>query len=890
MRVAQGGTVTAGVNFFSTDAAANIGNAAGGTGLVTVSDFTSLVSINGQLNVGNSGTGTLVVQNGGTVTTGNLTASPNAGISIGRSSGGSGNVVVSGTASLLSNFGRFSVGGSDNGTTGGVGSLLIEAGGHVVTSRPVVSNATPSMSIGAAPGSSGSSVVVTGQSSNLAVTGNLIVALNADASLSVLAGARVQADQIVAGTNNGTADVAPTNPNPVVANILLDGAGGAFTTSLSAASITIGDKGAGYVAIRNGAQLTAGSIGTLGTIVIGAQTGADGFIDVTGANSSISADNIVIGGAGRGRVALGAGSTMYGTFTGGGITVGSTGVISMLGGTINPGTTLVLNGRVQGSGLIQTGIANNGIVIAQNGNLAVGGFTGSGRVEIDNAGTLTLSNGFIGSTPLQFDTNNGKLVIGTAGALANGHVSGFRVGDAIDVQAAFPGSNAVVDGVRLTGNTVHLLSGLVEASSFSISGSFQGLYLTPDGSGGTMLQALNSRPLSQSLTLSTDFNNDGMGDLIWQNDDGTPIQWIMNGLTPTAYSNFSSPGPNWHLLLTGDFNGDQQSDMLWRADDGKLEMWFMNGTNLADAAGYNSPGANWNPVLTGDFNGDGISDILAQSDSGDVQIWEMIGSTKLATAVSLGNMAGWRAVATGDFNGDRQSDIVWQDSSGNVRISLMDNGGIASTANLTSPGAAWHVVSSGDFNGDGKSDLLWQNENGDGAIWLMNGPNLMSSATISTLGSAWHIVGTNDVNHDGKSDILWQNDGGTAVVWEMDGFNNNNSAGYGPFGPSPQSFHLLGENGMRFINANGTGTITGTVAPENFDMKSFAAGAHTIANFNPAQDIISFSAGAFANVSAIEAAATTVGGGISIDLGGGSSLLIAGHVKDDLSVFDFHIG
>ena len=33
---------------------------------------------------------------------------------------------------------------------------------------------------------------------------------------------------------------------------------------------------------------------------------------------------------------------------------------------------------------------------------------------------------------------------------------------------------------------------------------------------------------------SSDFNGDNRSDILWQNSDGTPAVWLMDGLTPTA--------------------------------------------------------------------------------------------------------------------------------------------------------------------------------------------------------------------------------------------------------------------------------------------------------------------------------------------------------------------
>ena len=127
-----------------------------------------------------------------------------------------------------------------------------------------------------------------------------------------------------------------------------------------------------------------------------------------------------------------------------------------------------------------------------------------------------------------------------------------------------------------------------------------------------------------------DFNGDGKSDILWQNSDGTPAIWLMNGtnvLSGGAAGSFN-PGPSWQIKGTGDFNGDGKSDILWQNSDGTPAIWLMNGINAVagGAVGPFNPGPSWQVKGTGDFNGDGKSDILWQSDDGTPAIWLMDGT------------------------------------------------------------------------------------------------------------------------------------------------------------------------------------------------------------------------------------------------------------------------
>ena len=77
-----------------------------------------------------------------------------------------------------------------------------------------------------------------------------------------------------------------------------------------------------------------------------------------------------------------------------------------------------------------------------------------------------------------------------------------------------------------------------------------------------------------------DFNGDGKADILWQNDDGTPAIWLMNGTSFIGGGGLANPGPSWHVAGTGDFNGDGKADILWQNDDGTPAIWLMNGTSI----------------------------------------------------------------------------------------------------------------------------------------------------------------------------------------------------------------------------------------------------------------------------------------------------------------------
>jgi hypothetical protein len=291
-----------------------------------------------------------------------------------------------------------------------------------------------------------------------------------------------------------------------------------------------------------------------------------------------------------------------------------------------------------------------------------------------------------------------------------------------------------------------------------------------------------------------DFNADGHGDFLWQNANGTPAVWLMDGTNVAGYgATLANPGPAWHEKAAADFNGDGKADILWQNDNGTPAVWLMDGTNVAASGpALANPGPAWHATAAADFNGDGKADILLQNDNGTPAVWLMDGTNVAAYGPWLTNPGPtWHEKAAADFNGDGKADILWQNDNGAAEVWLMDGTGVAASGPaLANPGPAWHATAAADFNGDGKADILWQNDNGTPAVWLMDGTNVAAYGTpLANPGPSWHATAAADFNDDGKADILWQNDNGTPAVWLMDG---TSVSAFGPALANPGSdWHII---------------------------------------------------------------------------------------------------
>lgn len=292
----------------------------------------------------------------------------------------------------------------------------------------------------------------------------------------------------------------------------------------------------------------------------------------------------------------------------------------------------------------------------------------------------------------------------------------------------------------------------------------------------------------------TDFNGDGINDILWRNDAGDFSNWL--GTQSGAFvgndgNAFMHVSTDWKVVGTGDFNGDGIDDVLWR----NTSTWAFTDWLGTPAGGYvvndanalvTTVGSDWKVVGIGDFNGDGMSDILWRNNSGQLSDW--LGRPNGSFAPNDTNalqMIGtdWKVAGTGDFNGDHRDDIVWRNDSGEFSEWLgqtnggfVSNGGIAGAQVITD----WKIAGVADFNGDGRSDVLWRKtSNGQIANWLANPngsftDNASNSSYMPDL--SWSVVAVNDYNGDGYGDILWRKSDGALSDWlgtSVGAFTNN---------------------------------------------------------------------------------------------------------------------
>ena len=348
--------------------------------------------------VGNSGTGTLNIINGGSLT--------NAEARIGNATGSNGTATVDGTdpngnASTWTSSGNLSVGYS------GDGSLSIANGGIVTNDWGYIGLSTGTTN----------SVTVDGAGSTWTNTGHLYVGQLGQGSLSVTNGGTVTS---ILGRVAGSSTAS-------VGDVTIDGAGSVWNNTFS---LAVGDSGIGTMTLTNGGSVTSDEG------EIGSENSATGTVTVDGtdpngnASTWTSSGNLSVGYQGLGTLTVSSGglvssnSAVIGrnsgsdgsqvTITGSGSRWENTFEIEV--GQVSDAVLEILDGGVVASaqGEIAEDLASNSSVLIDGsgsmwemtGSLFIGGGStasgGSGTLNIENAGHVEVA----GTTRLWSDDDS----------------------------------------------------------------------------------------------------------------------------------------------------------------------------------------------------------------------------------------------------------------------------------------------------------------------------------------------------------------------------------------------------------------------------------------------------------------------------------------------------
>lgn len=403
--------------------------------------------------------------------------------------------------------------------------------------------------------------------------------------------------------------------------------------------------------------------------------------------------------------------------------------------------------------------ATGRVLIAESGNHAVTAVSGSGRIStisdqvndaravaVDAAGNIYVAD-TAKSRILKIDmtgvvttvAGNGKAGFeGDGGAAADAQLSspqGVAADAAGNLYIADTGNNRIRK-VSVTG-VITTIAG-TGTSGFSGDGGLAPTAqlsaptgIAVDSAGNLYVaDAGNERVRQLSLTVYTDFDHNGVPDLIWQNDISSQVTLHYyggsGGASQIGWAWINQTGAaGWHVVAVADINKDGNPDLVWQNDTTRqVTVNYYGGTGGTTYLGWNwlnqagMPG--WHVAGAADFNGDGYPDLVWQNDTTravNVYYYGGTGGAVLQSSAWLNQTGapGWSVVAIADFNGDGVPDLVWQnDTTSSASVHYYGGTGGATDQSwrwLNQAGVVgWHIKLAADFNGDGFPDLVWQND------------------------------------------------------------------------------------------------------------------------------------------------------------------------------------
>ena len=376
-------SMTISINAEAGQSALNVGVDAGSSGTVSVSGGTIVDTYIAGVTIGDGGEGLLSISQAGTVGGLLITgASTNpAGLAIGVASGSTGNVVITGSASGLADYGTADIG------TSGQGNVTVLNGGNLVIAVALTGTG---LVLGGSGGQgtmaleTGAQAYVAGQS-QVGQLGVGAVAITGGSSLT---------------------ETATGNPAMVL---------GAFTTGVGSVQISdahsyarligglvVGSAGSGLMSVENSSIL--GVIGSTAStqpgLILGLNTGSSGILAVTGGSYAEAETGIAVGDAGYGELDVSNGtlemsmasSTEVPALDAAAL-VGSKAAINITGGQVTD---------YQSEGVIIGDIGTATVKISQSGSqggaLLVGNRTSNTVFVVGNQASATGSVSVSGST------------------------------------------------------------------------------------------------------------------------------------------------------------------------------------------------------------------------------------------------------------------------------------------------------------------------------------------------------------------------------------------------------------------------------------------------------------------------------------------------------------
>jgi hypothetical protein len=158
--------------------------------------------------------------------------------------------------------------------------------------------------------------------------------------------------------------------------------------------------------------------------------------------------------------------------------------------------SIAAGGFLSGAGQATNNITDNGTILAQGGALTLAGaITGTGQMQIGASAKLVIDGNAGNAIGVAFTGSAGQLVLGSPGNFL-GNISGFAVGDKIDLRAT-----GVDTTIISNGTTLQVFETNGATLDIGLAASGVNVAVTSDGAGGSFISLADIAPaLAASAT------------------------------------------------------------------------------------------------------------------------------------------------------------------------------------------------------------------------------------------------------------------------------------------------------------------------------------------------------------------------------------------------------
>jgi T5SS/PEP-CTERM-associated repeat protein len=316
-----------------------LGAQATGNGTLTVSQANTVLSITGDVVIGEAGAGAVNVQDGAVV---DAAASD---VTVGEESAATGAATVTGDGS------QFQTGSLTIGSTSTKATVTVSSGGDLEMASD--------LTLGEEAGSKGA-LSVTDAGSQVSVGGDATLGEAGSGTLTMTAGAAAVAGAMTLGEDKGSSG-----------KLIISDATVSITGDLK-----IGEAGSGTAIVQSASVLKSNAI------ELGGALGASGSLTISGAGTSVTTGETTIGAGGTGTLKINSGGLLT---TSGDATIGSVALGAIVSASLDTGGQWVIGGSldVGDSGAGTLSIAGKGTLVTADGDMTIGGAAG---------GTVTLGS------------------------------------------------------------------------------------------------------------------------------------------------------------------------------------------------------------------------------------------------------------------------------------------------------------------------------------------------------------------------------------------------------------------------------------------------------------------------------------------------------------------